>query len=67
MQVQETDMNSSTTRHPFALPAILLSVLITSTMALLPAVAGIGANRASHGAQSLQTAAAQSQHLAVAG
>jgi hypothetical protein len=54
-------------RHPFALPAFVLSVLITSTMALLPAAAGIGANHAVRNGQTLQAATAQSQSLRVTG
>jgi hypothetical protein len=58
-------MNTSTTRHPFALPAFVLSILITSTMALIPAAAAIGAN--SHNGQAIQTATVQSQYVEVAG
>ena len=60
-------MNTSTTRHPFALPAFVLSILITSTMALIPALAGAGTNNSARDAQTMQTAAAQSQHVNVAG
>ena len=58
-------MNTSTNRHPFALPAFVLSVLITSTMTLIPTAAGIGAN--SHNGQTIQTATAHSQNVEVAG
>ena len=58
-------MNTSVTRHAFALPALMLSILITSTMTLIPAAAGIGAN--SHNGQTIQTAAAQSQYVEVGG
>ena len=60
-------MNTSTTRHPFALPAIVLSILITSTMALLPAVAGIGANHSARTLQTAQATAAQSHHVIAVG
>jgi hypothetical protein len=60
-------MNHSTIRHRFALPAFVLSVLITSTMALLPTVAGIGADHAARNGQTTQAAAAQSQNPKVAG
>ncbi|MGB8691958.1 MAG: hypothetical protein WCD08_00425 [Steroidobacteraceae bacterium] len=60
-------MNTSMNRHPFALPAFVLSVLITSTMALLPAAAGIGADHAVRNGQTLQAATAQSQSLRVTG
>lgn len=60
-------MNHSNTRHPFALRAALLSVLITASMALLPALAGVGAKHSSHDLQSVQTAAAQSQRVGTAG
>ena len=60
-------MKTSMNRHPFALPAVVLSVLITSTMALIPALAGAGTNHASQSLQTLQTAAAQSQNVNVAG
>ena len=46
-------MNTSTIRHPFALPAFVLSVLITSTMTLIPALAGAGT---SHASQSVSVA-----------
>ena len=60
-------MNHSNKMHPFALRAALLSVLITSSMALLPALAGAGTNHGSRDAQTLQAAAAQAQHAKVAG
>jgi hypothetical protein len=55
-QIQEIDMNHSVTSHPIALRAALLSILITSSMALLPALAGIGAHRNSHDGSALQAA-----------
>lgn len=58
-------MNTSNARHPFALPALVLSILITSTMALLPAVAGIGANPSARDTHAIQTAVAASQDVAV--
>ena len=60
-------MNTSTIRHPFALPAFVLSVLITSTMALIPALAGAGTNHSARDAQTMQIAAAQSQNVNVVG
>ena len=60
-------MNHSTTRHPFALRAALLSVLITSTMVLLPALASVGANHGSRDVQKLQAVAAQSLQVKAAG
>ena len=60
-------MNTSTTRHPFTLPAFVLSILITSTMALIPALASAGTNHGSRDARTMQIAAAQSQNVNVAG
>ena len=60
-------MNHSNKLHPFALRAALFSVLITSSMALLPALAGAGANHGSRDVQTLQAAAAQSQHVKITG
>lgn len=60
-------MNNSNTRHPFALRAALLSVLITASMALLPALAGAGAKHGSRDLQAIQTAAVQSQRVGTAG
>jgi hypothetical protein len=60
-------MNTSMNRHPFALPAVVLSVLITSTMALIPALAGAGTSHSARDVQATQTAAAQSQNVNVAG
>ncbi len=51
-------MNSSTIRHPFAVRAALLSILITSTMALIPALAGAGLNHNTHSVQAQQATAA---------
>jgi hypothetical protein len=59
-------MNTSPTRHPFALPAFVLSVLITSTMALIPAAAGIGTAHSARDGLTMQAAAAQSQKVGVA-
>jgi hypothetical protein len=60
-------MNSSTIRHPFAVRAALLSMLITSTMALIPTLAGAGVNRDTHNVQMVQTVAAPAQQVNVAG
>lgn len=60
-------MNHSNKMHPFALPAALLSVLITSSMALLPTLAGAGTSHGSRAVQTLQASAAPSQHVKVAG
>jgi hypothetical protein len=60
-------MNTSTTRHPFALPAFVLSILITSTMALLPALASAGTNHSARDVQTIQATAAQSRNVNVAG
>ena len=60
-------MNHSEKMHPFALRAALLSMLITSSMALLPTLAGAGTNHGSSDVQTLQAAAAQAQHVKVAG
>ena len=57
-------MNHSNTLHPFAVRAVVLSILITSTMALLPTLAGAGTH---HAAQTLQAAATQSQNAKVTG
>lgn len=56
-------MNTSTTRHPFTLPAFALSILITSTMTLIPTLASTGANHASRDGHTLQTTAALSQSV----
>ncbi len=60
-------MNHSNKLHPFALRAALLSILITSSMALLPALAGAGTNHGSRAVQTLQAAAAHSLDVKVAG
>ena len=60
-------MNNSTIRHPFAVRAALLSMLITSTMALIPTLAGAGVNRDTHNVQMVQTVVTPSQQLNVAG
>lgn len=60
-------MNHSDKLHPFALRAALLSILITSSMVLLPALAGAGTNHGSRDMQMLQAAATQSQNVKVAG
>jgi len=59
-------MNTSITRHAFAIPALLLSIVITSTMALIPTLAGAGAHRAALDAQTQQTAASSSAQAPVA-
>mgnify|MGYP001222826619 CR=1 FL=1 len=66
-QAQETAMNTSMNRHPFALAAFVLSVLITSTMTLIPALAGAGTNHSARDAQTIQTAAVQTQQVRNAG
>ena len=58
-------MNSSTIRHPFAIRAALLSVLITSTMALIPALAGAGAHQNSDNAPTVQATATPPQSTQV--
>ena len=60
-------MNSSMIRHPFAVRAALLSMLITSTMVLIPMLAGAGANHNTHNVQAVQIAAAPSQNVQIAG
>ena len=60
-------MNHSMMHHPIALRAALLSILITSSMALLPAVAGIGAHRAGQDVQTLQAATVQAPGAKAAG
>ena len=60
-------MNTSTTRHTFAVPALVLSILITSTMSLIPAAAGIGATHSTRDVQTIQTAAAHTQQIRNAG
>ena len=60
-------MKTSMKRHPFTLPAVVLSVLITSTMALIPSLAGAGTSHASQSVQTLQAGTPQSQNLSVAG
>ena len=60
-------MNTSVTRHAFALPALILSVLITCTMTLIPALAGAGTNHSARDARTMQIAAAQSQNVDVVG
>jgi hypothetical protein len=54
-------MNHSNTMHPFALRAALLSVLITSCMALLPSLAAVGGHQNAREAQNLQAATAAVQ------
>jgi len=60
-------MNTSTNRHPFALPAFVLSILITSTMALIPTAAGIGNAHSARDGQTMQAVAAQAQNIEVVG
>jgi hypothetical protein len=52
--------------HPFALRAALLSILITSCMALLPSLAAVGSHPNAREAQNLQAAAAAVQVSRVA-
>ncbi len=59
-------MTTSATRHPFTLSAIVPSVLITSTMVLIPALASIGTNQSARDTHTVQTAAASSSHTEVA-
>ena len=59
-------MNSSTIRHPFAIRAALLSMPITSTMALIPTLAGAGANHNTGNVQTVQAAATTTQNANVA-
>jgi hypothetical protein len=59
-------MNASTTRHAFALPAVLLSILITSSMALIPTLASVGSNHSARDAQAQQAAATSLPHTNVA-
>jgi hypothetical protein len=59
-------VNTSTTRHSFALPALVLSILITSTMALIPAAAGIGTVHSARDAQTMQATATLSQSVRTA-
>jgi len=49
-------MNTTSKMHPFALRAAVLSILITSTMALLPALAAVGAHQSQRAAQTLEAA-----------
>lgn len=60
-------MNTSTTRHPFALPALVLSILITSTMSLIPTLAAVGATHSARDAQALQATAAHTEQVRSAG
>ncbi len=53
--------------HPFALRAVVLSVLITSTMALLPALAAVGSQKAAHKVQTLEAAITSVPSTQVAG
>ena len=60
-------MNHSNKLHPFALRALVLSILITSSMALLPSLAAVGSQKASHDAQTLQAANTNAQSTRVTG
>jgi len=60
-------MNHSAMRHPFTLPAALLSILITSSMALLPALAGVGVRHMPLEAPSSQVAAEPYQQMKATG
>jgi hypothetical protein len=42
--------------HPFALRAAVLSILITSSMALLPTLAAVGSHQVTRNAQTLEAA-----------
>jgi hypothetical protein len=53
--------------HPFALRAAVLSILITSSMALLPALAAVGSHQVTRDAQTLQAANTSVQSTRVAG
>ena len=53
--------------HPFALRAVVLSILITSTMALLPSLAAIGSQKATHAVQTLEAANTTVHSTQVAG
>lgn len=59
-------MTHSNSMHPFALRAALLSILITSCMALLPSLAAVGSHPNAREAQNLQAAAAAVQVSRVA-
>jgi hypothetical protein len=60
-QARKTDMTHSNKLHPFAVRAAVLSILITSCMALLPSLAATGGHQATRTAQSLQASTATTQ------
>ena len=60
-------MSKSNKMHPFALRAAVLSILITSSMALLPALAAVGSHQVTRDAQTLQAANTSVQSTRVAG
>ena len=60
-------MNTTSKLHPFALRAAVLSILITSTMALLPALAAVGTHQAPRAAQTLEAANTVAHSTQVAG
>lgn len=60
-------MNHSNKMHPFALRAVVLSILITSCMALLPTLAAVGSHQATRNAQTLEAANTVVQSTQVAG
>lgn len=49
-------MSNTNKLHPFALRALVLSILITSTMALLPSLAAVGSHKAAQEVQTLEAA-----------
>jgi hypothetical protein len=55
--LKEPAMNNLPTRHAFALPAALLSILITSTMVLIPTLAAAGATHGARDTHAIQAAA----------
>jgi hypothetical protein len=57
-QARTTDMTHSNKLHPFALRAAVLSILITSCMALIPSLAATGGYQVTRAAQNLQAATA---------
>ena len=50
-------MNNLPTRNAFAIPAALLSILITSTMVLIPTLAAAGATHGARDTHAVQAAA----------
>jgi hypothetical protein len=60
-------MNHTNKLHPFALRAVVLSILITSTMALLPSLAAVGSQKPAHEVQTLEAANTTVRSTQVAG